>query len=289
MELIVHRGACRYDPALAVPLARALAAEPDLFDRLTGLRDDALAARGSLQRRLRLTPALHARAELLAAAPGGVVPGGAPGDDDLPPLAAALAHLGRYRPFFAAVRARCGVPRRRLDPRTAALLAEVMAEHAPLVQPAAVVALGDARVEQAGVTVGGLSIASADLARALRPGAAADGRTRVALFAATIGPALDERVAALAPAEPTRALLLNAFGAAAAELGGEDVSARVAAALPGPGRLRRFHLGYGDWTLAGQGDLLALLGAERALEIRVTAAGVMVPEKSVSGLVSRRG
>ena len=94
-------------------------------------------------------------------------------------------------------------------------------------------------------------------------------------------------MARLARTEPLRALLLNAFGAAAAELLGEDLAARLAEALPGPGRLRRFHVGYGDWALVAQRELVARLGAEAHLGVTVTSAGVLVPEKSVSGLIAR--
>ena len=62
-----------------------------------------------------------------------------------------------------------------------------------------------------------------------------------------------------------------------------------AALLPelGPGvyLTAPFSPGYGDWPLAAQAQVLALLDAPRRLGLTLTAGGMLAPEKSVTALV----
>ena len=65
--------------------------------------------------------------------------------------------------------------------------------------------------------------------------------------------------------------------------------AYCAALLPelGPGvyLTAPFSPGYGDWPLAAQVQVLALLDAPRRLGLTLTAGGMLAPEKSVTALV----
>lgn len=54
---------------------------------------------------------------------------------------------------------------------------------------------------------------------------------------------------------------------------------------PGECRLPPYSPGYGDFSLAYQGDLLQRLDAGRRLGISLTAGGMLVPEKTVTAVV----
>lgn len=46
-----------------------------------------------------------------------------------------------------------------------------------------------------------------------------------------------------------------------------------------------FSPGYGDWDLSAQGQVLSLLEAPKRMGLTLTAAGMLVPEKSVTAVV----
>jgi hypothetical protein len=83
--------------------------------------------------------------------------------------------------------------------------------------------------------------------------------------------------------EPTRALLLDTAGSAAAEEAADRIGA-VIVGLPEDADRRvipcRFSPGYGDWSLQDQPKLFALLPQE--LGVTLLPSMMMVPRKSVS-------
>jgi len=100
----------------------------------------------------------------------------------------------------------------------------------------------------------------------------------------TIGPRLEERVTRLQTRGAlVEALLLDAFGSAAAEAAADRLEAEIrrAGARLGLRAARRFSPGYGAWHVAAQQELLALLPAAE-LGVRLTPGMMMVPRKSVS-------
>jgi hypothetical protein len=112
----------------------------------------------------------------------------------------------------------------------------------------------------------------------------------LALGLVTIGPALEERVAALqGEGRLTEALLLDACGSAAAEEAADLLSASLLGALghaPEGGAAAgspgcRVSPGYGDWDLEHQPALLELLGAA-ALGVSLSPGLMMTPRKSIS-------
>ena len=114
------------------------------------------------------------------------------------------------------------------------------------------------------------------------------GRCRTAaLFAATIGPALDDWCHELMDADQmTRALLANAYGSAAAIALGLAVETIVTGIFEKGGLqpTKRYAPGYGDWSLTDQTPLFALLDAYR-IGIRLTEDHLMIPAKSISGVI----
>jgi len=107
---------------------------------------------------------------------------------------------------------------------------------------------------------------------------------RVAFGVCTIGPALEQEEARLSDAgDPLGALILDAFGSAAAEEAAEMLHARVCAAVQNENlkAARRVSPGYGKWNVVRQADLLANLPTGE-VGIRLTEASMMIPRKSVS-------
>lgn len=111
------------------------------------------------------------------------------------------------------------------------------------------------------------------------------------LCAVTIGPRLDRKVAELSAAgKMTQAFLLNAYGAEAAEALLHQLNKTIIRMCRDSNleTTKRYSPGYGDWPISAQKDLLGTLQAER-IGIRLTEKYIMIPEKSVSAIIGRRG
>lgn len=107
---------------------------------------------------------------------------------------------------------------------------------------------------------------------------------RVAVAVCTVGPGVEDAAAhATAAGRVLEALLLDAFGSAAAEAAADALNAHVCAAARRERLFAEARLspGYGAWETARQRDLLALLPVSR-LGIALTSGQMMVPRKSVS-------
>ena len=165
------------------------------------------------------------------------------------------------------------------------LLDEEIAVCAPLLKGRAVVASYDIALERDAITIGGrLKSASRSLRERLA------GCRMAYLFAATIGDEVEHRVSSLSEAgEMTRSLLADAYGSAAAIALGlllEETVARDCAPR-GFVATKRTAPGYGDFELEAQRPLVDLLEA-RAIGITVTEDFLMLPAKSISGVVGGR-
>ncbi len=126
-----------------------------------------------------------------------------------------------------------------------------------------------------------------DGARAAAAGMPAPGR-RVGVAVCTIGPEL-EGVSSqcVARGRLLDALLLDAVGSAAADAVADSLNLALCTVADEGGwyATPRVSPGYGEWDVACQRRLLALLPAAR-LGISLTAGQMMVPRKSVSFAVS---
>jgi hypothetical protein len=106
----------------------------------------------------------------------------------------------------------------------------------------------------------------------------------------TIGAELEEESRACSDrGEMLDALLLDAFGSAAAEAAADALNLYLCehAAAHGWYAARRISPGYGRWDVRSQRELLSLLPAEE-IGIRLTDGMMMVPRKSVSFAVRYR-
>jgi hypothetical protein len=170
--------------------------------------------------------------------------------------------------------------------KTASLLDEVLEQGGRRLAPRAI--YGDFEVGPGapGVTVigGALRARSESLRQRL------EGCARAVLFAATVGPALEDWCRELMDSgQMTRGLLADAYGSAAATALGLEVEAAVARHLEDRGleATKRYAPGYGDWTLEDQAPLLALVDSAR-IGIRLTEDHLMLPAKSISGVIGGR-
>jgi hypothetical protein len=111
--------------------------------------------------------------------------------------------------------------------------------------------------------------------------------TKVTIFTCTIGAAIDPLIDTLFKAgEFTRALALDAIGSAAVEYAVDTLNQYLHAAAYRQqySLVSRFSPGYGGWDLTIQKELVALAGGT-AIGIKVTDASLLIPRKSVSGII----
>lgn len=109
----------------------------------------------------------------------------------------------------------------------------------------------------------------------------------VAVFLATIGGRLEEMVLRLAEdGLVLESVVLDAIGSVATEEVGEFVQSRIeeVAHAQGLGVSRRFSPGYCDWTVRQQRMVFRAMNGS-SMGIRLTRACLMVPRKSISGIL----
>jgi len=137
-----------------------------------------------------------------------------------------------------------------------------------------------ARISASGVDLGDVRFESACLAARL------EGCRSCTVFLATLGPRVDDEIDALART-PSMQAVLDAAASEAAEACARWVQRREAAlALSSGARaLHRFSPGYGDFSLGYQHWFA---GRFPSLGVRGEASGMMVPRKTVSGVIGWR-
>ncbi len=135
-------------------------------------------------------------------------------------------------------------------------------------------------VSSSGVGLRDVRFESASLAARL------EGCTACTVFLATLGPRVDEAIDSLART-PSMQALLDAAASEAAEACARWIQRREAElALPAGARtVHRFSPGYGDFSLDYQ---RWFTGRFPSLGVRVEASGMMVPRKTVSGVIGWR-
>lgn len=108
---------------------------------------------------------------------------------------------------------------------------------------------------------------------------------RAALLACTLGARFDLSLTALQARDMARAVILDACGSALVEQGCDEAEEELSARFPGRYLTDRFSPGYGDLSLAPQGDICALLDAPRRLGLHVTESLLLNPVKSVTAVI----
>ncbi len=117
-----------------------------------------------------------------------------------------------------------------------------------------------------------------------------EGCAGIYLAAITLGPGIDGKVAEFSGSrDVTRAFLLNAYGAEAAEALMVELNNHIImeAETKGWTTTKRYSPGYGDWSIDGQRGLFAVLNASE-IGIRLTDTCIMIPEKSISAIIGTK-
>ncbi|MCD7729304.1 MAG: Vitamin B12 dependent methionine synthase activation subunit [Clostridia bacterium] len=109
------------------------------------------------------------------------------------------------------------------------------------------------------------------------------GCDRIALFAATAGAGIDRLIVKYNKISPSRAVILQAMGAAAVEEWCDDVNGQITREY---GETKpRFSCGYGDLPLTMQRDIFRALNVTKNLGVTLTDGDLMIPSKSVTAIV----
>lgn len=121
---------------------------------------------------------------------------------------------------------------------------------------------------------------SKDLAKCL------EGSHEVVIFAATIGLAIDRAIAKYRLTSPTKALIIQAFGAERVErlcdIFCDEIKNEVAS--KGNDCTWRFSPGYGDLQLDVQRSIFRILDPEKRIGISLGESLLMTPSKSVTAI-----
>lgn len=176
-----------------------------------------------------------------------------------------------------------GYRNQKLDQATARLIEECRAEAKALLRTGVVYRVYPIAREgdQIRLPATTLCLASKDLSRHLRH---AD---RCVLLAATLGLALDQRIAAYARLDLTRAVVLDACATAAIEAFCDQVQAQLGAqaAREGYRLTTRYSPGYGDLSIVYQKAILEALQAYTRIGLTVTEDHLLLPRKSVTAFI----
>lgn len=121
---------------------------------------------------------------------------------------------------------------------------------------------------------------SKDLATCLK------GSSEIIIFAATIGLEIDRHIAKYQRFSPTKALLMQAYGAERVETLCDAFCKEIEEKAAKEGLLctARFSPGYGDLPLDKQRDFFRLLDCNRQIGISLNESLLMTPSKSVTAI-----
>lgn len=107
------------------------------------------------------------------------------------------------------------------------------------------------------------------------------------LFAATIGPKVDQLIMRASRLDPLKGCILQAVGAMLIESYCDLLNEQLRADFTAAGcRLRpRFSPGYGDFSLKHQTDIFHSIRADKTIGLTLMDSGIMAPSKSVTAVI----
>ena len=181
----------------------------------------------------------------------------------------------------AAVRRYLGMGRQMPEAGLQELIARCIAEFEQAARYRACWMTLDISVGKEGVDFGAFCAPGESIARNLRDCGQA------ILFAATVGAETELQRKRAAVSSPARALVLDAVGTAAVEACCDLLCRQWQQELEPSGQFLRprFSPGYGDLPLELQRQLLQCLDSSRKAGISLSESLLMIPQKSVSGIV----
>lgn len=107
------------------------------------------------------------------------------------------------------------------------------------------------------------------------------------LFAATIGPKVDQLIMKASRLDPLKGCILQAVGAMLVESYCDLLNEQLRTDFEAIGcRLRpRFSPGYGDFSLKHQTDIFHSIRADKTIGLTLMDSGIMAPSKSVTAVI----
>ncbi len=176
-----------------------------------------------------------------------------------------------------------GYRNQRIDPAMMSLIEECRAETKVLMRPGVVYRIYplEKHGDQIRLLTTTLHLQSSDLGRHLRR---AD---RCAVLAATLGLAVDQKIATYARLDLTRAIVMDACATAAIEAVCDQVQEQLRAKVAPEGyRLTpRYSPGYGDLSIVHQKAILETLQAYTRIGLTVNEDHILLPRKSVTAFI----
>ena len=115
-----------------------------------------------------------------------------------------------------------------------------------------------------------------------------EGCGEILLFACTAGAEMDRRIAWAKLQSPAKGLLMHAIGAQQVEGGCDRLCERLKERFPEKQLTDRFSPGYGDLPLEMQRDVMEALDCAGILGITLTDSLLMIPGKSVTGIIGMK-
>lgn len=171
--------------------------------------------------------------------------------------------------------------------KTSRILDGVIAEGERLLRPCAACARVEVGRDRDRLVLGEGMDAIHSASRSLRE--RLHGCASAVVFAATIGTEIEEHGRVLAEqGDLTRSLLLDAYGSSAAIALGLAMESTAAEMLAPLQTTKRHAPGYADFELEAQAPLMRLVDAGR-IGITLTEDSLMLPAKSISGVIGGRG
>ena len=130
------------------------------------------------------------------------------------------------------------------------------------------------------VDFGFARVRSSDLSKNLA------GCEKVILFAATVGVGMDRLIARYGVRSPSRALMLQAFGAERIEALCDSFTEDIASSqYAGYTLMPRFSPGYGDLPLEFQSEIFRVLDCPKKIGLSLNESLLMSPTKSVTAII----
>lgn len=167
------------------------------------------------------------------------------------------------------------------DARTLEMIEEVIAELKEKSRPKSIYWEYGCNVDGDIVSLAGLTIHSANLAKNL------NGCELAIILAATLGNAADLMIKKYSVSNLAKAAVVQAAGAACIEAYIDELEDDIRKEAEGRGLyLRpRFSPGYGDFALERQKDIFAVLECNKRIGITLTEGNLMMPSKSVTAII----
>ena len=156
-------------------------------------------------------------------------------------------------------------------------IGQTVTESLHLIKPAGIYTTLSIKSVADTVVTDKITIRSRDVAALLKP------CPKLSLFIVTIGPLLEQRAQ---ESDALDSLILDTLGSIAAEEAANRINGAISSEAKEKGfkTTRRYSIGYGDWDVTQQKELVDLLDGRR-IGVTLTESSIMLPQKSITAVL----